>query len=82
MRGGEAGHPGLEPGNSGIRARRVYRIPPMAIKYGRREPNARAASFELVRSAALPSLPRAPPEDRTLFAGLRVRSITVYACGT
>ena len=25
---------------------------------------------------------RAPPENRTLFAGLRVRCITVYACGT
>lgn len=32
VRGGEAGHPGFEPGNSGFRARRVCRIPPMAIK--------------------------------------------------
>jgi hypothetical protein len=30
VRGGMAGHPGLEPGNSGVRARRVCQIPPMA----------------------------------------------------
>lgn len=27
VRGGKAGHPGFEPGNSGSRARRVYRFP-------------------------------------------------------
>jgi hypothetical protein len=32
VRGGVAGHPGLEPGVSGARARRVYRIPLMAIE--------------------------------------------------
>ena len=36
VRGGVAGHPGLEPGSSGFRARRVCRIPLMAIECGRR----------------------------------------------
>jgi hypothetical protein len=52
VRGGEAGHPGLEPGNSGFRARRVCRIPLMAIECGRRESNAQATRFELVRYAS------------------------------
>jgi hypothetical protein len=51
VRGGVAGHPGLEPGSSASRARRVCRIPLMAIEYGRRESNAQAARFELARSA-------------------------------
>jgi hypothetical protein len=37
VRGGVAGHPGLEPGVSGVRARRVYRIPLMAIECGKRD---------------------------------------------
>jgi hypothetical protein len=39
----------LRTRNSGFRARRVCQIPPMAIKCGRRESNAQAASFELAR---------------------------------
>ena len=31
VRGGKAGHPGLEPGSSGFRARRVCQVPLMAI---------------------------------------------------
>jgi hypothetical protein len=77
VRGGEAGHPGLEPGNSGFRARRVCRIPPMAIGYGRSESNAQAARFELARSARLPPLPRAPPGDRTPFRWVRASCITI-----
>ena len=49
VRGGKAGHPGFEPGNSGSRARRVCHIPPMAIGCGRRESNAQAARSELAR---------------------------------
>jgi hypothetical protein len=82
VRGGEAGHPGLEPGKLRDQSPAGLPIPPMAIEYGRRESNAQAANFELARSAGLQPLPRAPPENRTLFAGLRVRSITIYACGT
>jgi hypothetical protein len=77
VRGGKAGHPGLEPGNSGFRARRVCRIPPMAIGYGRSESNAQAARFELARSARLPPLPRAPPGDRTPFRWVRASCITI-----
>jgi hypothetical protein len=76
VRGGVAGHPGLEPGSSASRARRVCRIPLMAIEYGGRDSNAQAARFELARSSRLPSLPRAPPGIRTPLCGLRVRSIT------
>src|SRR5262249_50304599 len=66
VRGGKAGHPGLEPGNSGFRARRVCQIPPMAIGCGRRESNAQAARFELARYTGFPSLPHgAPRGDRT-----------------
>ena len=52
VRGGVAGHPGLEPGDSGFRARRVCHIPLMAIGCGRRESNAQATRFELVRYAS------------------------------
>ena len=51
VRGGVAGHPGLEPGNSGFRARRVCHIPLMAIGCGRCDSNAHATRFELARSA-------------------------------
>ena len=50
--------------------------PGIGNAYGRRESNAQAARFELARSNQLPSLPRAPPGNRTPLRGLRARSIT------
>ena len=51
VRGGVAGHPGLEPGSSASRARRVCRIPLMAIEYGKRDSNPQSTRLELVRYA-------------------------------
>jgi hypothetical protein len=78
VRGGMAGHPGLEPGNSGSRARRVCRIPPMAIGYGRRESNSHEQSspgFEPGAAAVTPR-PRAPPGIRTPC--LRIKSPVLH----
>jgi hypothetical protein len=54
---------------------------PTRNQYGRRDSNSQTAGFEPARYPRFPSRPRAPPEARTPFSGLRVRCITRHACG-
>src|SRR5580658_4503264 len=54
VRGGAAGHPGLEPGVSGSRARRVYRIPLMAIEWCMERIAGIEPASSLWKSVALP----------------------------
>ena len=79
VRGGEATGAGLEPACPWVRAKAGC-LQPTRYRYGRRDSNAQATRFELVRSAVVASLPRAPPGTRTLFPGVRARCITCHAC--
>jgi hypothetical protein len=51
VRGGEAAHPGLEPGKLSVQSRAGLPIPPVSIECGRCDSNAHAIGFEPIRYA-------------------------------